>query len=154
MRIRPITDTDIPAVATLMRSLSDEFIVHECSRVAAASFARENDESGVRAFVAAGMRYHVAENDDGIVGFIALRDNKHVFHMFVDKAHHRQGIANSLWQVARRAALDAGNPGVFTVNASNYAVPVYEVWGFVRTAETQCKNGIFYNPMQLGGEAS
>lgn len=150
MRIRPITDDDIPAVAKLMRSLSDEFIVHECSRVAAASFARENDESAMRAFIAAGMRYYVAEGDDGIVGFIAMRDNKHVFHMFVDKAHHRQGIAKALWQVARQAALDAGNPGVFTVNSSNYALPVYEALGFLRTAPTQCKNGIYYNPMALG----
>lgn len=150
MRIRPLTDNDIPTLAKLMRSLSDEFIVHECSPVAAASFARENDENGVRAFVAAGMRYHVAEGDEGVVGFIALRDNKHVFHMFVDKGHHRQGIAKALWQVARETALAAGNPGGFTVNSSNYALPVYEALGFVRTAPTQCKNGIYYNPMALG----
>jgi GNAT superfamily N-acetyltransferase len=152
MRIRPLQDTDIPAVATLMRALSDEFIVHECTPDAAAHFANENSENGIRGFVNAGMAYYVAEKDDGLAGFIALRDNKHVFHMFVDKAHHRQGIAGALWQTARAAALAAGNPGQFTVNASNYALPVYEKMGFVRTAEMQCKNGIYFNPMQLGGQ--
>ncbi len=132
-----------------MRSLSDEFIVHECTPEAAAFFADENSEDGIRGFVNAGIAYHVAENDERIVGFIALRDNKHVFHMFVDKACQRQGIAAALWQHVRETALAAGNPGQFTVNASNYAVPVYEKMGFVRTAEMQCKNGIYFNPMQL-----
>ena len=153
MHIRPINDTDIPAVAVLMRSLSDEFIVHECSPDAAAAFARENDEAGIRAFVGAGMAYYVAEKDGTIAGFIAMRENKHIFHMFVDKAHHRQGIAKALWDVARQAAIDAGNPGQFTVNASNYALPVYQAMDFVPTAPTQCKNGIYYNPMQLEGAA-
>jgi GNAT superfamily N-acetyltransferase len=135
-----------------MRALSDEFIVHECTPDAAAFFANENSEDGIRGFVNAGMAYYVAEKDDGLAGFIALRDNKHVFHMFVDKAQHRQGIAGALWQTARAAALAAGNPGQFTVNASNYALPVYEKMGFVRTAEMQCKNGIYFNPMQLGGQ--
>ncbi len=134
-----------------MRSLSDEFIVHESSPDAAAAFARENDEEGIRAFVRVGMAYYVAEKNGAVAGFIAIRDNKHIFHMFVDKAHHRQGIARDLWTVARQAALEAGNPGAFTVNASNYALPVYQAMGFVRTAPTQLKNGIYYNPMQLGG---
>lgn len=148
MRIRPLDNNDIPAIAALMRALSDEFIVHECSADAAAFFTRENDESGIRGFVSNGMAYYVAETDDAIVGFLALRDNRHVFHMFVDKAYHRQGIAAALWQAARTAAREAGNPGTFTVNASNYAVSVYEKMGFVRTADMQSENGIFYNPMQ------
>ncbi len=137
-----------------MRRLSDEFIVHECTPGAAADFARENDELGIRGFVNAGMVYYVAENAGEITGFIAIRENKHVFHMFVDKTHHRQGIAKALWQTARQAALDAGNPGVFTVNASTFALPVYESLGFARTAALQCKNGIYYTPMQLGGGAA
>ena len=136
-----------------MRSLSEEFIVHESTPEGAAFFIEENDEQGLRKFVNAGTRYHVAETDSGIAGFIAIRDNKHIFHMFVDKAHNRQGVAAALWQVARQAAREAGNPGIFTVNSSNFAVPVYEKMGFRRTAEMQCKNGIFYNPMQLEGAA-
>ena len=132
-----------------MRTLSEEFFLHECSADAAARFTEENNEAGIRKVVKAGTAYYVAEKAGTIVGFIALRDNKHVFHMFVDKAHQRQGIAAALWQRARAAALEAGNPGEFTVNASNYAVPVYARMGFVPTAEMQCKNGIYYNPMQL-----
>lgn len=52
-------------------------------------------------------------------------------------------------QVARRVACEGGQAGVRTVNASNYAVPVYEALGFVRTAPMQCKNGVYFNPMVL-----
>ena len=153
MRIRPITDNDIPAVAQLMRALAKEYIVNESSAPAASNFLRDNDESGLRKFVASGVVYHVAERDAQIVGFIAVRDQQHLYHMFVDKRHHRQGIARAMWAVARQAALDAGGNGVFTVNSSNYAVPAYLAMGFVRTEPTQCKNGIYYNPMQLDGRA-
>jgi GNAT superfamily N-acetyltransferase len=71
--------------------------------------------------------------------------------MFVDKAHQRKGIARSLWQAARAAALHQAHPGVFTVNSSNHAVPVYAAMGFVPTAPMQFKNGIYFNPMQLDG---
>lgn len=134
-----------------MRVLADEFIVHESSREQAANFARDNDEAGLRGFIAGGTVYHVAEVDGVIVGFIAIREKKHVFHMFVDKAHHRKGIARALWQAARAAAGDTDHTAGFTVNASNYALPVYEAWGFTRTMPMQTKNGINYNPMQLNG---
>lgn len=149
MQIRPILDKDIPVVARLMRTLSEEFIVHESTAEAAASFVRENDESGILNFIDAGIAYRVAEIDGRVVGFIAIRENRHLFHMFVDKAYHRRGIARQLWEVARKAAIEAGNPGVFTVNSSNYALPVYEKLGFVRTEPTKETNGLYYNPMRL-----
>lgn len=149
MKIRLIDDADISAVAQLLRSLAEEFFLNESEADAASAFAREHNEDGIGRLIHAGMVYHVAEINGQIAGFIAVRDNKHVFHMFVDKAHHGQGIARAMWDAARTRAKEAGNPGVFTVNSSNFAVPVYEAFGFVRTAPTQCTNGIYYNPMQL-----
>ncbi len=149
MQIRPILDQDIPVVASLMRALSEEFIVNDSAAEAAASFIRENDERAIADFIDAGIVYRVAEIDGRVVGFIAMRENRHLFHMFVDKAYHRRGIARRMWDVARAAAIAAGNPGVFTVNSSNYALPVYEKLGFVRTAPTQQAKGLLYNPMRL-----
>ena len=154
MLIRPIHDDDIPAVAHLFRGLASEFIVHESTPEGAANFLRENDEAGLRGFIARGHVYHVAEIDGEIVGFIAVRDRRHLFHMFVARRLHGQGIARRLWAVARRAAIEDGHDGIFTVNASNFALPVYEAWGFVRTAPTQCRNGLYYNPMQLTESAA
>jgi ribosomal protein S18 acetylase RimI-like enzyme len=149
MLIRPLEEADIPAAARLFSDLAREFIVHELSREGAATFLRENDEEGLRGYVARGHVYHVALVDGELAGFVAVRDLTHLFHLFVARRWHRHGIARALWNVARDAAFERGNPGWFTVNASNYALPVYEALGFVRTAPMQCGKGVYYNPMRL-----
>ena len=82
-----------------------------------------------------------------IVGVIATRDVSHISLMFVDKQHHRKGIAKQLYGTIV-AELEK-NPDVkkVTVNSSPYAVGVYEHLGFVKTAEQQERDGIIYVPM-------
>jgi GNAT superfamily N-acetyltransferase len=149
MLIRLLEDADIPAVVRLFRDSAREFIVHESPPEGAARFLRENDEEGVRGHLGRGYVYHVALVDGELAGFIAVRDVTHLFHLFVDKRWHRHGIARRLWEVAREASLAAGNPGFFTVNSSNHALPVYARWGFVRAAPRQFNNGLYYTPMGL-----
>jgi GNAT superfamily N-acetyltransferase len=153
MLIRPIEERDIAAVARLLDVLAREFIVHESTPEGASTFLRENDEAGIRGYIAMGHVYHVAECDGEIAGFIAIRERKHLFHMFVGARWQGRGMSRKLWEVARAAAIDTGASGQFTVNASNFAVPVYEAMGFVRTAPMQCVKGLFFNPMELGGDA-
>ncbi len=153
MDIRPLDAADVPdlvpAMAALLRSLALEFIVHESTPVGAATFLAENDEHGIRGYLARGHIFHVALDGDRLAGFIAIRDNSHLFHLFVGTAWQRQGLARRLWHAARAAAIARGGDGNFTVNASNYAVAAYERLGFVRVAPTQCLRGLSFNPMQL-----
>jgi GNAT superfamily N-acetyltransferase len=149
MLIRPMQPDDIRAAAKLFRALALEFIVHDSAPEDASTFVRENDEEGIRGFVARGYVYHVAAEGDELAGFVAIRDGSHLFHLFVDKRRHGQGVARRLWDVARAAALAAGNPGVFTVNSSRCAQRVYESFGFVPTAPMQYQRGLRYLPMRL-----
>lgn len=149
MLIRPFIASDLPACARLLRASASEFIVHESTPEGACTFLRENDEEGLRGYLAAGHVYHVALDAGALAGFIGIRDNSHVFHMFVDKRWHGQGVARRLWERARDAAVARGGDGAFTVNASNYAVPVYAAFGFVRGAPTQCVKGLYFNPMRF-----
>ena len=139
-------------MARLLAALTDQIFAHESNAGAIAAFKRANDEAAIRGNVESGMVYRVAELSAGLAGFIGLRENKHIFHMFVDPGHQRRGVARALWTTARAAARNAGNEGLFTVNSSNYAVPVYEVFGFARTDTMQFKDGIYYNPMAFEGE--
>ncbi|WP_312553547.1 GNAT family N-acetyltransferase [Massilia sp.] len=148
MLIRPLEEADLPACARLLRDCAIEFIVHESTPEGAATFLRENDEAGLRAYVQGGHVYHVAQDGAALAGFVAVRADSHLFHLFVDKRWHGRGLARQLWNVARRAAIVRGGPGSFTVNSSNYAVPVYEAFGFVRIAPTQCVKGLYFNPMR------
>jgi GNAT superfamily N-acetyltransferase len=149
MLIRPLDASDIPACARLLRASAREFIVHESPPEGACTFLRENDEEGIRGYVARGHVYHVALDAGALAGFVAIRDNGHVFHLFVDRRWHGQGLARRLWEVARGAALERGGSGSFTVNASNFAVPVYAAFGFEHTAPTQCVKGLYFNPMRF-----
>ncbi|NHZ87475.1 GNAT family N-acetyltransferase [Massilia sp. CCM 8733] len=148
MHIRPIEHSDVTAVAAMFRALAIEFIVHASPPEAAATFLRDNDEEGFLGFLRLGHAYHVAEVDGELAGFIAVRERQHLYHMFVAKKFHGRGIARAMWDVARRQAIVAGGDGSFTVNASNYALPVYQAMGFQRTAPMQCVNGLYFNPMQ------
>jgi GNAT superfamily N-acetyltransferase len=154
MLIRPIEGDDVPAVARLLHRLARDFIVHESTPEGAATFLRENDEEAIGRYIAQGHVYHVAQIDGEIAGFVSVRDCSHLFHMFVGAKWQGQGVARKLWEVARSSAIERGGSGAFTVNASNFAVPVYEAMGFVRTAPMQCVKGLYFNPMKLEGDAT
>lgn len=96
-----------------------------------------------------GYRYHVAAIKGLLTGVVAVRDNAHLYHLFVAEQFHRKGIAKKLWQLAMNECLDDGNTGEFTVNSSAYALGVYEKLGFVAQSGPQEKNGVVFYPMKL-----
>ena len=142
-----MVDADISALAALLESLAREHIIHEFEADAKAIFLAKNNEKSIRQFVADGFRYHVAEVDGRLIGFVGVRDNSHLYHLFVANDFQRQGIGRQLWNVARAECVAAGSSERFTVNSSNNAVPIYERLGFLRTGPMQNKDGVFYNPM-------
>jgi GNAT superfamily N-acetyltransferase len=147
MLIRPIEERDFPAVAQLFRHLSERFIVHDIAPESAAMFLKENDEDALRRFHAAGTHvFHVADDGGAIAGYIAIRARTHLFHMFVTEAQQGKGLSRQLWDAARAAS---GHDGDFTVNSSNFALPIYRAFGFTPTAPLQCVRGITFTPMAL-----
>jgi GNAT superfamily N-acetyltransferase len=148
MLIRPFAPADIPAAAALLRRAAEAFILHESSPEDAATFLAGHDAAGLRRNLDAGFVYHAAFVAGVLAGFIGVRGGTHVYHLFVDAAYHRRGIARALWLAARAAAQQAGHPGIFTVNASNVSVPFYASLGFERTAPMQVST-VRYNPMRL-----
>ena len=85
--------------------------------------------------------------DNEIVGVIATRDTSHIALMFVDKQHHRNGIAKQLYNTVLDEVKENTEVSQITVNSSPYAVTVYEHLGFEKTDEQREKNGIIYVPM-------
>ena len=68
--------------------------------------------------------------------------------MFVDKKHHKKGIARKLFNAVLEELKDNSNATQITVNSSPYAVNAYQHLGFVKTEEEQEKDGIVYIPMR------
>jgi GNAT superfamily N-acetyltransferase len=96
-----------------------------------------------------GYRYHVAVDEGVLAGAIAVRDNRHVYHLFVAESFQKRGLARQLWTIARDASLAAGNPGEFTVNSSRFAVSVYRRFGFAESGPPDERNGVVSVPMRL-----
>jgi GNAT superfamily N-acetyltransferase len=149
MRVEPATVSDAAEISALIVELSEPFYLLP-SREGAEPFLSSVSAEAERGYMSAGnFSYYVAKSNNRLAGIVALRDNSHLFHLFVAKAFQGKGLASQLWRVAKAEAQQAGNPGEFTVNSSLNAVPVYERFGFVRQGEVQRMHGIFFQPMRL-----
>ena len=147
IHIRRLEPGDVPDVAALLEQLARTSITGEFSPLAQEKFLRSNDAAAIHGFIAHGFQCWVAESNQAIIGFVGVRDNSHLYHLFVAEPFQRQGIARQLWRVAQEACQAAGNPGRFTVNSSNNAVAFYESLGFRRSHPMQDSDGVLYNPM-------
>lgn len=56
-------------------------------------------------------------------GVVGVRDNSHLYHLFVAKPFQGCGLGRRLWEHAKAQYLAAGNPGVFTVNRARTSDP-------------------------------
>ena len=91
------------------------------------------------------LRLYGAYQGDALVGMIATRsEGAHIALFFVEEAFQRQGVGKALFQ---RILPDAPGP-VITVNASPFAVPVYQKLGFTALSGEQVRDGIRYTPMR------
>ena len=148
-KLRIATQKDVNDIAELIRESSLEFIVHEFSNAAKEAFLRNNNAYMIGKFIETGFTYHVAEVDEKIVGVVGVRSINHLYHLFVAKPYQRQGIGQRLWEHAKSVCLEKGNPGIFTVNSSNSALPVYKKLGFTEAGPTENSGGIISTPMKL-----
>lgn len=85
---------------------------------------------------------------DKIIGVLATRQPCHISLLFVDKEHHRQGIAKALYKTALKHYQNNSNYVDITVNSSPYALEAYRKLGFVGTDTEQTVNGIRFIPMK------
>ena len=149
MKIRTATESDASAISTLIASVMPHLTIHPDGE-GAEQFIATMSPSGIASTIASpNMRYLACDIDNQLAAVVAMRDNAHLYHMFVSPAFQRRGIATHLWQVIRDEALANGNPGRFTVNSSIYALPLYEAIGFRATADRMEVNGIAFVPMEL-----
>lgn len=108
MRIREATLEDATAISDLIRPLAEKYIAHEFSAKGARDLLWSMEPEAIRGYFKSGYKYHVAEENGVLVGVVAVRDNMHLYHLFVPDTFRGQGFARKLWQVAHDACRDAG----------------------------------------------
>jgi ribosomal protein S18 acetylase RimI-like enzyme len=149
MTIREANATDAEAVSDLVSALSDKYIASDLSAEGRVALLRSMTPDAIRKYMNTGYRYHVAEARGQIVGVVGVRDNKHLYHLFVAEDYQGKGVARALWHIAKQSSELAGNSAEFTVNSSQYAKGLYEKLGFVAQSGPVEKNGVVFIPMKL-----
>lgn len=154
LQIRLATPADVPAICRLLASLAHLCTVHPDGR-GAERFLGGISPAAIASFIASpAYHYLVGELDGELAAVIALRDNSHLFHLFVDACFQKQGMAGKLWAHLKQHALERGNPGEFTVNSTLGAVPVYRRFGFAPVSGPIVEHGISYVRMRYPGVAT
>jgi GNAT superfamily N-acetyltransferase len=153
MKLRSGTANDAEAIANLIASFQPELTDHP-DGLGAEDFITSVSCRAEREYLESSRySYIVAEHEEALLGFIALRDISHVFHLFVARQHQRMGVAHLLWQTAMAQALKTSTPKQFTVNSSLRAVLVYRAFGFEPSGEVVSVHGISFQPMRLAALA-
>ena len=147
--IRIGTARDAERISKLITELAEEFIVKDFTAEGRLHFLGEHSRTEVERRLAGDFRFYLAEDDKNLAGVGAMRSNVHLYYLFVAKPYQGRGLARRLWSQMKEESLTLGNPGKFTVNASNYAVRAYEKLGFRKTEATRERNGVIYNPMEF-----
>lgn len=147
--LRPATADDAAAISALILSLQPYLTIAPDGAGAEEFLVTLQPDIIRRNLQAENYHYLLACEGDALAGVVAVRDNTHLFSLYVGVPWHGRGVGKRLWQAARDAALARGNTGSFTVNSSAYAAPMYRRLGFRAAGEMAEMHGIRFIPMRL-----
>jgi len=148
--IKEVPAKDVPQAIDLVNRVFAEFVAvdyGEQGRNTFEAYLKTKLQEVSSALKSGNKQMWAYYQGNQILGVIAIKNISHISLMFVDKAHHRQGIARQLFQTLLEE-LRTQNVTQLTVNSSPYAVKAYEHLGFVQTQEQQEKDGILFIPMR------
>jgi GNAT superfamily N-acetyltransferase len=150
MEIRLAQVADAPAISCLIRELSASFLLHADGSGAEPFYAAISEASIRRYIESQNFSYYIAHLSSSLVGVVAVRDHRHLYHLFIAREFQGQGFARELWEFAKANAMASGQQAAFTVNSSLNAVPVYQQFGFAIHGAVVEAHGVAFQPMQLG----
>ena len=101
-----------------------------------------------RAFETGHYQVFLALIGDELVGIAGIRNGNHISLLFVDGAHHRQGIGTRLIDRTEAYLKQNTQFSKMTVNSAPYAKEFYHKKGFTDCGELTYKDGIQYIPME------
>lgn len=111
-------------------------------------------EEGIKAFRASlddkertrAMKWYGVFDMGELAGILAIREDRHFGAFFVKGEYQGRGYGRMLFETMKKDH----DKQEFTVNASPYAVKIYERLGFVPTDKEQTVNGLRFTPMAYG----
>jgi len=161
LKIRTAVEEDAIAIATLILTTAASQLQDEFTAAGWLLFKNLLAEETQRELIGSKRyRYWVALADsnykyqDRIVGVLSVKENSHLFHLFVSPDWQGRGVGKKLWDYfLNTLEFDIGSSILqksiyeITVNASTFAIPFYLKLGFIISQPTQIKKGVTHTPM-------
>lgn len=156
LRIEPVENASLLAEAmALVQEVFIEFVAPDYVREGVDTFLAYIATGTMEKRINAGEITMWCAKLNGIpAGVIAMRPPRAISLLFVDKKHHKKGIAKSLLARAPGEYPGEGGPATnspVTVNASPYAAEIYKKLGFTEAGQESCSSGIRSRPMVYNG---
>jgi len=144
MCIRIATEKDAAMLANLVKSLA-HFYLNDSSQELPAWLSATLTSPEFLARISNPEYLNLVFEEAGTVtGYLSLKGDSHIYHLFVSAASQTKGIARRLWQRAKSHS----SAKIFSVRSSIYAVPVYRKLGFIETGPASTKDGVSFQPME------
>lgn len=148
--IRQASPSDASAISQLIVPLVKEFVSYEYTVQGEKFMLDSITSASIKHHMSQSIDYIVAVIDEQVLAALAIKEQHHIYHFFVNKQFHRQGIGKALWDrwLMNRDDLREKNSSV-TVNSSRFAVDFYRKLGFIQDSGLLEKNGITCYPMKF-----
>ncbi len=149
MIFRKAQRDDIEAISKLLTEMTKKYILSSCTSEGGEIILSSMSPDSIKAYFDSGYQYHVAEDDGAVVGVVGMKDNSHLYHLFIADSQQGRGLSRALWELARDECLANDNEGRFTVNSALNAQDVYLKFGFTPVDGIRERFGIKDIPMTL-----
>ncbi|PKD40722.1 GNAT family N-acetyltransferase [Methylomonas sp. Kb3] len=151
--IRTALATDAECVSQLIGSVANRCTISPTGDGAELFYSSISPQA-IGSYIAdANFLYLVGLLNGKLAGVVAVRDARHLFHLFVAPDCQYQGIGTALALRAINLSLAACPSETFTVNASLPSVPFYVRLGFQPLGPKIEDKGVAFVPMQLPSSA-
>ncbi|MFA0717055.1 GNAT family N-acetyltransferase [Vibrio splendidus] len=150
VNIRSAEISDSKAISELILPLAKKYVCPTCDASAHDILLNSMSEENVGKYLSTNYNYVIAVTaNDEVVGVAGVRDNSHLYHLFVDDNFQDNGLSRQLWEAVKEESIKNGNSGIFTVNSAVNAESVYSRFGFKRTEGIRNRQGMIDIPMLL-----
>ena len=139
LNLRLARPDDARAVGVLARRVTRRWILPGQPGEVAVLLLAGMTAKSIRQKINAGQRFHLAFVDGTLAGVAAIRDDSHVFQLFVGTRYQGRGVARRLWHRVMRDSIRRAGTRFFTLNAAIGAVPVYLSFGFEPNAAAKSR---------------
>jgi len=148
MSIREATEQDVSQIAELVASLA-YYYLNDPRDELPQWFSETLSLSAFSSRVSSPEYLNFVFDQAGVItGYISIKGQTHLYHLFVSEMSQGKGIARLLWRHAKERCQSDN----FTLRSSIYAVPVYKRFGFSESGLVGIKDGISFQPMELRHE--